>query len=457
MRNMTMEINYDFEEKVSEQEELIAKLKAEVSSRDDSIEYQKKVIQDKEEELYNLKDEKGLCINYLLLDYNQKELEKVTLENKKLKDEVSELNDAITYQKKLDEINQQELDDLNYECSKLKSDRELTQRQKRQRVYGKFDRSTELIFKNIGKLCLQETIKNHTDRILALSYFEKDGFVYLVSGSMDKHINIWDESDSKSVKVSTTLSRSACVTSMTLFQKNDQQFIAISLTSDIEVWNLEFHALEYTLKGHINDVYALSNYKSNGKQFIISGGDDTTIKLWDTDSKTCFQTFKGHSDTIYSLDIYQKDGKHFLVSGSSDKTVKLWNLDCKFLVTTLTGHSNWIESVKVFLKKGNPYLASGSYDNTIKIWNLTNFQLEATLTGHRNIIVSLELIPTNNKVFLASGSYDNTIKLWDLENFTLLKTLSVRSRPRSFTTLNINNIPHLVSGHANGTIMIWSE
>merc|ERR1712176_35956 len=338
-----------------------------------------------------------------------------------------------------------------------KSDRELTQKQKNRRVYGKFDRSMKLLFENIEKLSLQKTIKNHSDRILALSNFEKDGFIYLVSGSMDKHINIWDVSDSKNVKVSTTLSRSVCITSMTMFQKDDHQFIAIGLNSDIEVWNLEALSLDYTLKGHRNDVYALSNYKSNGKHFIISGGDDKTIKLWDTASKTCFQTFKGHSDTIYSLDVYQKEGKFFLASGSSDKTVKLWNLEHKSLVTTLTGHSNWIESVKVFLKKGNPFLASGSYDNTIKIWNLTNFQLEATLTGHRNIIISLELIPTNNNVFLASGSYDNTIKLWDLENYTLLKTLSVRSRPRSFTTLNINNVPHLISGHANGTIMIWSE
>merc|ERR1712129_423358 len=95
---------------------LIVKLKNELSSRDDSIECQKKLIQDMQQELDNLKDEQGFgMIISLLHDYDQKEIKKGKLENANLKDKTSELNDTYKYQKKLAKIMQQELDDLKYE------------------------------------------------------------------------------------------------------------------------------------------------------------------------------------------------------------------------------------------------------------------------------------------------------------------------------------------------------
>jgi len=314
------------------------------------------------------------------------------------------------------------------------------------------------VFENIETLSLKKSFQNHKSYIHALSHFEKLGTKYIISGSWDKSVKIWDLSDYENATVTMTLPTSANVYSTTIFEHDSSLLIASAGCdpNEIQVRNLENNSLYCTLTGHSNCIHVLVNYEINGKTFLVSGSVDKTIKLWDIVSKECVHTFIGHSGSVFSLDVFEKDGKKLLVSGSYDKTIKLWDLDCKSLVITFIGHSSWVFSVKVFFKGNQPYLASGSRDQTIKIWNLNNYQLENTLTGHTHTIMTLALITTENRLYLASGSVDKTIKLWDLENYSLRKTLSVPSITYSLTSY-CTSAPCLISGHRDGSMMIWTE
>jgi len=311
------------------------------------------------------------------------------------------------------------------------------------------------IFKNIDKISCQKTLRGHERIVCCLSHFEKEGTKYLLSASKDKTMNFWDLSDFDNMKVSKTISTSSYTFSATIFNMNGHYFLASGGygSKHIEVWNLENYEIEYTLKGHTDNIYTLANYGRNQKYFIVSGSYDCTIKLWDTSSKVCVFTFTGHNDIVRSLDIYETNGKHFLASGSEDSSIKLWDLDDKSLIRTLDHHIDCVRSIKVFYKEEKPYLASGSCDKTIIIWNLNNYQIEATMKGGNNI-ETLTLIHMG-KPYLVSGSFNEIIKYWDLEKYTPLKSFNVLSSTSCFTPFNIIDDSYLFLGHKDGRITVW--
>jgi len=396
-------------------------LKEKVSKHEDTIENLNKLLKEKQEEIDNLK--KGNDI------YASKK--------KEARNSGAPLSDVSYKRESFRKSSEQTLSSLNYaSCNSV----------------------MKPVFEDIVKLSCKKTLTGigHQDAVCELSHFVRDGITYLISGSDDKIIKIWNLNDSADSKVLGEILTSSRVYSTTTFEIDGYQFCASTGSSNIEIWNLRNRELTGTLVGHSDYIYTLLNYESNGQRFLISGGDDTTIKLWNISSKICIHTFEGHIDTVNCLDIYEKDGKRNMVSGSGDKTLKLWSLDEKSLIATLTGHSDWINCVVVFYKEEDPYLVSGGDDKTIKIWNLVNCQLVATIRGHTNNISSLSLIPME-KLCLASGSYDKTIIFSNLENYTLLKKVNVSSTTSSITTFDSNGTLYLISGHRDGSIMLWSE
>lgn len=324
---------------------------------------------------------------------------------------------------------------------------------------------------SIGYFGLRRKLIGHHDYVFAFTCFENDGINYLVSGSYDRCIKIWDLRKSSNENTA-TLFPSANIYSLKSFEMNQTNFItSAGYSNDIEIWNISEKKLEYTLKGHRSFIFALVTFVKNGHDvYLISGSDDHTIKLWNLKTRSCVYTLQGHTNSVRSLDTFQKDGKSFLASGSYDNSVKIWDLDDKSLITTLEGHTHWIRSIVIFYKKGTPILASGSRDNTVNIWNLNNYQLIETLRKHTNRISSLSFFNLDEKLFLASGSCDNTIKLWNMENYTLFKSLQVPSHSRSLTSFtfsvdnkkendnaNLHTTSYLISGHCDGNIMIWSK
>jgi len=206
----------------------------------------------------------------------------------------------------------------------------------------------------------------------------------------------------------------------------DQYIISGSIDKTIKIWDLSTFELVASLEGHTSGVNSLVV----SDKYIISGSYDRTIKIWDLSTFKLVTTLEGHTDIITSLvvssventtDLSDNIGKQYIISGSYDKTIKIWDFSTFKLVETLEGHTNWINSVAV--SKDNKYIISGSSDDTIKIWDLSTFKLVATLEGHTSAVMSVavsDIINTpdkfgNNigKQYIISGSDDKTIKIWE--------------------------------------------
>ena len=99
---------------------------------------------------------------------------------------------------------------------------------------------------------------------------------YLLTGTEDNSIGIWEKSDFEQYK------------------------------------NISF------LKGHRYPIRALCQIN---KKYFASGSFDNRIKIWDFEKKECVQTLEGHQSNVICVIKYKSD---MLISCSSDKTIKIW-------------------------------------------------------------------------------------------------------------------------------------
>ncbi|MGM3305209.1 WD40 repeat domain-containing protein [Anabaena sp. WFMT] len=152
----------------------------------------------------------------------------------------------------------------------------------------------------------------------------QDGQI-LITGSYRK-IKIWHTSSTGSNKnvedtqpLHILMGHSHIVSSLAI--SADAKFLVSgSRDKTIKVWNLETGKLIHTLKSHRDGVYAVA--LSPNEQIIASGSADKTIKLWHLETGELLGTFIGHANTVTAL-TFTASGE-MLVSGSLDKTIKIW-------------------------------------------------------------------------------------------------------------------------------------
>lgn len=220
-----------------------------------------------------------------------------------------------------------------------------------------------------------------------------------------------------------------------------------SADQTIKIWDYHNPTVVSTLTGHERGVEAIATTRLNGTNLIASGGIDQTVKLWRLDLGALLVTLQGHTDWVNALAI-SPDGST-LVSGSADNTIKIWRLADQELVHTLT-EKNQILSLAIS-PDGNT-LASGGEDNAVSLWDLHTGELLKRLEGHQTYIHALAFTPDSNT--LVSGSGDLTIKVWNVSTGEIQSSLI--SHNGSILALDISpDGEHLISGSADNSIKIW--
>jgi WD40 repeat protein len=285
------------------------------------------------------------------------------------------------------------------------------------------------------------TLKGHQHPVVAVG-FSPDG-TYLVSGSSDGTIFVWDVS-SKSV---TGTIRHPSGVLKDLAVSRDGVLAAGAGVQAISLWSLRtsdlvrsvetehypsaiaFHPDGQTLvsAGSKRGAYPLTlgSYRTpdawlgigNRSQQActlavapsgryIATSDSTKVQLWNADG-----TLKANlNDTTESL-AFSKDGK-LLASGYEDPDgcgIKLWSVETVRVSATLPGHRMPVRSI-VF---SDDMIASGGYEGSILLRALRDGDIVSAVPAHSRWINSLSF--SGDGRILASGSADGTVKLWRVE------------------------------------------
>ena len=305
---------------------------------------------------------------------------------------------------------------------------------------------------------LVDTMYGHSGGVTALAMNYSN--THLISASKDKTVRVWiirylecirnlNEVDYKveGECIRTLQDSDFGLDCLVLSPKED--FFYVSGADNIirkYTFNSDF-GLVSSLKGHSNEVYALSfDYNS---EILFSGSLDNTIKGWSHQDGSMAINFEGHSDSIQVVKMDHKE--EFMVSGGSDCSIKLWDLDKKRCEKILLDHTKGINDLVI--PRNREKLYSCSNDTTIKVWKLKDdFRCMHTLYDHREPVRCLAL--SNKGGLLYSGSDDRTIKIWDTNDIRVLASLEEHEKGVTAIALSTND-KYLYSGSEDAKIMIW--
>ncbi|KAG8742618.1 hypothetical protein FRC10_001216 [Ceratobasidium sp. 414] len=283
--------------------------------------------------------------------------------------------------------------------------------------------------------------------IVSLAY-SPDG-AYIVSGSFDNTIRIWDAHTGQSV--GEPLQGHTSLVNSVAYSPDGAYIVSGSHDNTIRIWNAHTgQAVGQPLQGHTNWVNSVA-YSPDGA-YIVSGSSDNTIRIWDAHTgQSIGQPLQGHTRLINWV-AYSPDGA-YIVSCSFDDTIRIWDAHSgQSIGQPLQGHTGFVNSVAY--SPDGAYIVSGSRDNTIRIWDAhTGQSVGQPLQGHANWVYSVAYSPDG--AYILSGSRDNTIRIWDAHTGRSVGQPLQGHTNWVYSAAFSPDCKHIISGSVDSTIRIW--
>lgn len=220
----------------------------------------------------------------------------------------------------------------------------------------------------------------------------------------------------------------------------------------IRVWDLETRRLWHRpLTGHSKSVLCLQFDPSPEEDIIISGSSDTNVIIWRFSTGEKLQEIvHAHEDSVLNL----RFDKRYLVTCSKDKLIKVWNR--RELAATdkdypTVFHGPGVKYPSYIVDTSNiPSAVLEAEITNRHIKTLEPYSLLMTLDGHGAAVNAIQI--SEDEIVSASG--DRLIKIWDIHSGACLKTLM--GHQKGIACVQFDN-KRIVSGSNDDTVRIYDH
>ncbi|OQN98471.1 hypothetical protein B0A48_15741 [Cryoendolithus antarcticus] len=243
--------------------------------------------------------------------------------------------------------------------------------------------------------------EGHTECVYTIQHTND----WLVSGSRDRSIRVWDLATSRLKRAMTGHEQSVLCLQFDPTPEND---IIVSGGSDSWVIIWKFSTGEIIKKMTDAHTESVLNLRFDDR-YLVTCSKDKTIKLWSRHAMTkmspllpahtidhcaalsktdiiaehsLLATLRGHHAAVNAVMIYEST----IVSASGDRTIRNWNLHTGKTVRTYTGHTKGIACVQYDGRR----IISGSSDNSVRIFDAETAAEVASLTGHTSLVRTVQ-------------------------------------------------------------------
>jgi F-box and WD-40 domain protein 1/11 len=259
---------------------------------------------------------------------------------------------------------------------------------------------------------------------------------------------------------------SECIYSL---QFNSQYLVSGSRDKTLRVWDMRTQRLLRILQAHAGSVLCLQFDSDPDEDIIVSGSSDSDVILWRFSTGQVLQRLThAHRESVLNV----KFDKRILVTCSKDKTIKIFNRtalrpgDLGFrevqpvprhvrpygydmsplddvrlikpytMIGVLDGHGAAVNAVQIYERE----VVSASGDRHVKVWDWPNQVCTRTIVGHTKGIACVQYDGRR----IVSGSSDFEVKVFDRQ--TGLEVASLRSHSSLVRTVQagFGDLPYSV-------------
>eukprot|EP00802_Teleaulax_amphioxeia_P005607 Tamp_05611.p1 GENE.Tamp_05611~~Tamp_05611.p1 ORF type:complete len:742 (+),score=79.21 Tamp_05611:158-2227(+) len=230
-----------------------------------------------------------------------------------------------------------------------------------------------------GSICLYSTrnrydlvgrqdLSHGPNAVFACTTGSVKGVNLFATGGGDNNLRLWSVADHHKMGIGKQFDfagHSGDVVSC-CFRPNTSFLVSGSEDRHIRVWDVESQDCTQTLIGHTAEVCSCT-YDRHGS-YLASGSSDKTVRLWDARQKNrSFQTLHGHKASVYSV-AFRKASFDLLATASQDGTVMVWDPRSWKCAQVLEEHNG--EVVGLAWHPHGTLLATGSADMTVNLHSL---------------------------------------------------------------------------------------
>jgi F-box and WD-40 domain protein 1/11 len=229
-------------------------------------------------------------------------------------------------------------------------------------------------------------------------------------------------------------------------QYSGKYLVSGSRDHTIRVWDLDTQRLIHKpLVGHTASVLCLQFDERPGQDIIVSGGSDCRVILWQFSTGRIIKEIeKAHSESVLNL----KFDDRYLVTCSKDKTIKVWNRK-QMWPTDNTYPSSTLKSAAKFPS----YIINMQEqveNQHLHYKPLLPYSLIMTLEGHGAAVNAIQIL--EGQIVSASG--DRSVKVWDVRTGACVRTFSGHSKGIACVQFDGRRI---VSGSSDETVRIFDR
>lgn len=336
-------------------------------------------------------------------------------------------------------------------------------------VSGSRDRTLRIWDLDTQRL-VRKPLSGHTASVLCLQFDNRENEDIIISGSSDTDVILWRFSTGKMLRKIPHAHRESV-----LNLKFDHRFlVTCSKDKTIKIWSR--HELR---PGDRN--YPVRGVPNGGKcpAYIMdlgsSGGSiDMDAYLTPEQRKplkpyTPLMLIDSHGAAVNAIHIYQDQ----LVSASGDRYVKVFDIHTGVCTAICRGHTKGIACVQYDGKR----IVSGSSDNTIRIYDPATQAEVACLHGHHRLVRTIQSafgdFPDSSREQLEMEANEVDQQYYDAQRAGSLAMRSIRGRGRNAGSKEPKDIMavgaklppggggsrwgRIISGSYDETIIIWKK
>ncbi|OAD59981.1 WD repeat-containing protein 61 [Eufriesea mexicana] len=261
-----------------------------------------------------------------------------------------------------------------------------------------------------------ELESDNEDSSESMQFNEEETVEYLVTGSVDDTVKVWEQKD-KSLQLKYKLTGHSLGVVSVAVSSDGTKCASSSLDSSLKLWDLQTGGMISSVEVGPVDIWTV--VFSPDDKFIVSGSHSGKIHLYGTESGKLEQTLDTRGGKFTLSVAYSPDGK-YIASGAIDGIINIFDVAHGKVLRTLEGHAMPIRSL--CFSPDSQLLLTASDDGHMKLYDVKDANLAGTMSGHASWVLGVSFAPHGQE--FASSSSDRTVRVWELANRRCLYTFN---------------------------------